>query len=103
MSRKFIPNGDHDFAVKAECFARTLLEGPDRFDGPRAEAEELDAAVKAYRAALQACRSGGRSPAATRAKEDAREVAERIMRRLGHLVRLNERLGAASKVMLGIR
>ena len=103
MSRKFIPNGDEDFAVKAEAFARTLLEAPERFDVPRGEAEELDAAVKAYRAALQACRFGQRSQAATRAKEDAREVAERIMRRLGHSVRLNKRLDAASKVLLGVR
>jgi hypothetical protein len=103
VSRKFIPNGDVDFAVKAEAFARTLLEEPGRFDVPLAEAEELDAAVKAYRAALQACRFGQRSQATTRAKEDARGAAERIMRRLGHLVRLNKRLDGAAKVMLGVR
>ena len=103
MSKKFIPNGDEDFAVKAEAFARVLLREPERFDVPRGEAEELDAAVKTYRAALQACRFGSRSQAATRAKEDARSEAEVIMRRLGHLLRLNKRLDAASKVLLGIR
>ena len=103
MSNKFIPNGDLDFATKAESFARTLMAEPERFDVPRGEAEELDAAVKKYRAALQACRFGGRSEAATRAKEDARGEAEQIMRRLGHLVRINKRLDGASKVLLGIR
>jgi hypothetical protein len=103
VSKKFIPNGDLDFATKAESFARTLLAEPERFDVPRGEAEELDAAVKKYRAALRACRFGGRSQAATRVKEDARGEAERIMRHLGHLLRLNKSLDAASKVMLGIR
>jgi hypothetical protein len=103
VSRKFIPNGDLDFATKAECFARTLLAEPERYDVPRGEAEALDAAVKRYRATLQATRSGGRSQAATRAKEDARGEAEQIMRRLGHLVRLNKRIDAPSKILLGIR
>jgi hypothetical protein len=40
---------------------------------------------------------------ATRAKNDAREDAVRIMRRLGHLVRSNLRLDAATKMSLGIR
>ncbi len=102
MSRKFIPNGDLDFATRAESFARTLLCEPERFDVPRAEAEELDAAGKRDPAAHQAARSGGRSMAATREKEDARGQAEQIMRRLGHLVRLNERLDAASKILRGI-
>ena len=103
MSQKFIPNGDLDFATKAECFARKLLESPERFDVPRSEAEELDAAVKRYRAALQVARTGGvRSQVATQAKEDSRAVAEQLMRRLGHLVRLNKRIDAASKMALGI-
>lgn len=104
MSKKFIPNGDLDFANRAAGFANTLLKDPQRFDVPLADAEELDAAVKRYRAALNAARSGGgRSEVATRAKEDARGEAERIMRRLGHLLRINKRLDAASKLSLGIR
>lgn len=104
MSKKFIPNGDLDFVMKAESFARTLLKDVDRYEIPRGDAEELDVAVKAYRAALNVARSGGgRSAAATRAKEDARAQAEQIMRRLGHLVRLNKKLDGASKIALGIR
>src|SRR4051794_9861755 len=96
VSRKFIPNGDLDFATKAESFARTLLKEPERFEVPCGEVEEFDVAVKKYRAALQVARfGGGRSQAATQSKEDARGEAERIMRRLGHLVRLNKRIDAA--------
>src|SRR4051812_6067506 len=104
MSQKFIPNGDLDFETKAQAFARTLVKEPERFDVPRAEAEQLDAAVKKYSAALKVARfRGGKSQVATRAKEDARAEAERIMRRLGHLLRINKRLDGASKVSLGIR
>lgn len=103
MGKKFIPNGDLDFAVKAESFARTLLEGLERFCVPRDEAEELDVAVKNYRAALQTARfGGGRSQAATAAKEAARHVAEQNMRRIGHLVRSNKRLDVPTKVLLGL-
>lgn len=102
MSKKFIPNGDWDFATKAESFARNVLAEPERFGIPPGDAEALDAAVQKYRAALQTARSAARSAAATRAKEDARAEAERIMRRLGHLVRLNRNLDGASKVLLGI-
>jgi hypothetical protein len=39
VSRKFIPNGDLDFAQKATAFARALLAEPERFDVQRGEAE----------------------------------------------------------------
>jgi hypothetical protein len=103
VSKKFIPNGDLDFANKSQSFARTLLKEAERYDVARGDVEELDAAVKKYSAALQAARFGGKSQAATRAKEDARGEAEEIMRRIAHHVRLNKRLDAASKLMLGIR
>src|SRR5688572_13357044 len=90
--------------MKAESFARTLLKEPERFEVPLGEVEEFDVVVKKYRAALNVARSGGgRSAAATRAKEDARAEAEQIMRRLAHLVRLNKKLDASSRVLLGIR
>src|SRR5881394_3941945 len=102
MSKKFIPNGDIDFVTKAECFARTIAQDPARFEIQREDSDAMGAAATKFRAALQACRSGSRSQVATRAKEDARGEAERIMRRLGHLVRSNLRLDAATRMMLGI-
>lgn len=102
MSRKFIPNGDFDFAVRAESFARHLVADPARYEIPPEDAERLDEAVKQFRSALQAARGGGRSEVKTQVKDDARAAAERIMRRLGHLVRSNLRLDAATKMSLGI-
>ena len=103
MSDKFIPNGDFDFVTKAESFARTLAENPARFEIAQEDCDALADAVKKFRLALGACRSGSRSEVATRAKNDARERAVKIMRRLGHLVRSNPPLDAATKMSLGIR
>src|SRR4051794_39814259 len=98
MSKKFIPNGDVDFVTKAESFAREIVADPERFEIPREEADALAEAVKSFRAALQAHQFGGRSKVTAVAKDEARTTAVRIMRRIGHLVRSNLRIDAATKV-----
>ena len=103
MSKKAIPNGDLDFATMAQAFASTIKKDPGRFEIAPADAEQLDGAVGRYKAALQASRMGARSQAATRVKEDARLVAEQIIRRLRHVVKLNNKIDAATKILLGIR
>lgn len=103
MGRKFIPNGDGDFATMAENFARTIAADPGRLGMAQGDSDALSAAVAAFGAALQEARFGGRSAAATRAKDDARAAAERIIRPLGHLLRSNARIDAATKILLGIR
>src|SRR5687768_882135 len=103
MGKKAIPNGDLDFKTMAQCFAQTIAKYAERFEVARDDVEQLDVAVRKYSDALQASRSGARSEAATRAKDDARYEAEQIIRRLRHLVRLNKRIDAASKILLGIR
>src|SRR4051794_33256812 len=100
MSKKFIPNGDQDFAEMAYSFAQQIAADPGRFEVTPGDADALSAAVAAYRAALQVARFGERSAAATRAKEDARAEAERIIRNLGSAVRSNPRLDAATKITL---
>jgi len=103
MSRKFIPNGDHDFVVMAEAFARNIVADPARFEVSQGDTDELASSVKEYRAALQACGSGGRSAVATREKEEARADAEQIIRRLAHVIRANDKINAAAKVLLHLR
>src|SRR5262245_50760503 len=103
MSRKFIPNGDVDFAVMAESFARSIAQDPQRFSVTPEEAQELGETVRQFRAALQACRFGERSMSGTRLKEEARGQAEQIIRRLANQVRANRRIDAATRISLGIR
>src|SRR5690349_7222427 len=102
MSRKFIPNGDVDFVTKAEVFARGIAKDPARVHLSAAEADELSAAVTQFRAALQAARYGERTPTKTRLKEEARVVAEQIMRRLGNVIRGNPKIPASVKCELGM-
>src|SRR5687767_1988470 len=103
MGKKAIPNGDFVFKTMAHNFARTIAAEPERFEIAPGDVEQLDVAVRKYSDALQACRSGARSEAATRTKDDARSHAEQIIRRLRHIVRLNKKIDAASKTLLGIR
>ncbi len=102
MSKKFIPNGDLDFVTMSSHFARTIAKDPQRFEIAQSDCDELTESVARFSAAFQVCRSSGRSPSATRAKEDARADAERIIRHLGHLIRKNGRIEPASKVEAGI-
>src|SRR5687768_2903515 len=102
MAKKWIPNGDLDFLTKAEGFARCIAKDPARYFVPQAESDELTAVVARFRAAYKACRFGERSAVATRAKEDAREEAALVVRRLGQLLRANPRVDAVARVALGI-
>jgi hypothetical protein len=103
MSEKFIPNGDLDFAAMAENFARHIAADPARYSVAQIEAEAVSVAVANFRAALNAARGASRSAAATRAKDEARDGAERIVRRLAQVIRANDRIDAASKVLIGLR
>lgn len=103
MSEKFIPNGDFDFAQMAEGFSRTLANDPARFALTREDVEALSTAVLAFRAALNTARGGSRSIAATLAKENARQAAEQIVRKLAAMIRANDKIDALSKEILGLR
>ena len=104
MSKKFIPNGDLDFATMAEAFARNVAKEPERFGVAQSDVEEMTAKVVRFRATLQKSRFGaGKSEAATREKAESRGEAEQVIRRLAHIMRVNPRLDAAGRVLLGLR
>lgn len=104
MTKKFIPNGDADFAAMAEHFARAITAEPSRFDVPDTDARALNDAVGRFRAALTAARQNGtRSQVATAEKEAARAAAEKIIRRLAHVLRVNEKLDDVAMLSLGLR
>jgi len=105
MAGKFIPNGDMDFKVMAEQFARAIAREPARFGVGDADAQALSQKVEGYAEAFQAARWGGTSGsrAQTMAKDQAREDAERIIRRLAHTIRANDRVDAQARLLLGLR
>jgi hypothetical protein len=101
--KKFIPNGDFDFVTMAESFAWAIAGDPARFAVSAEDAQALSAAVANFRVTLGAARGGMRSAAATMAKEEARKAAEAIVRRLAAVIRVNDKIDAASKVLLSMR
>lgn len=102
MAKKSVPNGDLEFATQARSFASVIAKEPGQFEIDPADSAELSSAVETYCTALQAARHGGRSQAATRAKEEARQGLELIYRRVRNLIRNNSRLSSATKVAVGI-
>jgi hypothetical protein len=103
MSQKFIPNGDFDFVMMAEQFERTIATDPKRFAVTAGEAADLSAATAAYRVALNAARGAARTPMATRTKDAARAVVERIVRRMAAVIRVSDAVDAAAKGLLNLR
>ena len=103
MAKKFIPNGDADFLVMAERFARGVAKAPATYDVSPDASVELTATVGRFCEALQAASSGARSPVATARKEAARVDAERLIRRIANAVRANLKIDAIARMNLGIR
>jgi hypothetical protein len=103
MGGKFIPNSDIMFREMAGAFARIIAEDPARFAVAAGDSESLSAAVKLYQESLQATRSGGaRSQHTTRAKNDARREAERLIRQVANQIRANVSVDAQAKFALNL-
>ncbi len=104
MSKKFIPNGDYDFAMMAESFARNIANDPRAFGISDDDMAALDSAVKQFRATLTTARQNAtKSPIATVLKEEARGVAEKIVRRIGNIIRANDAISTTNKMLVGMR
>lgn len=104
MNKKFIPNGDMDFAMMAESFSRNIAKDPRAYHVSDDDVAALETAVKHFRQALNAARTGGaRSPVATAVKEEARRSAEKIVRRLANGIRSNDAISSAQKLAVGFR
>ncbi len=103
MSRKFIPNGDGQFAGMASGFTAAIGNHPENYGMSQEDVALLQAANANYRTALQASMGGTRGPALTAAKEEARAKLEQIIRRLALAARANPKLSAVERLTLGLR
>jgi hypothetical protein len=104
MADKFIPNGDLDFKMMAEKFARAIAAEPSRFHVSQADSEVLTQAVEAYSRAYQITHNkSSRTTNATREKDQARAAAERIIRKWAAVIRANDAVDSIAKRSLGLR
>jgi hypothetical protein len=103
MSKKFIPDGDVEFAQMASNFANRLTQDHARYHIPEADAQEIAAAVAEFLEAHKVNQQRHvRSSATALRKEEARAVAERLIRKAGNLIRNDERISSADKVVVRI-
>jgi hypothetical protein len=87
----------------ARGFARTIGDDPARFGISGGDAAELIAAAQAFDEARQidACEATG-TRLTTLAKNDARQAAERIVRRIANQIRGDSRVSDSDKLSLSI-
>jgi hypothetical protein len=102
MSETMNRKDDLSRVTRLEHVARHLAEDPERFGVSRQDAEALTAAVKKFRAGVQVCRTSQKSPAATAAKNLARQDALEQCAHLRTQIRMNKAVDVAAKVLLGI-
>ena len=100
MSRKFIPNGDSEFACMARVFAGAIARDPKKYTFSDADAQELTRRVTEYREAL--CAAVGyrtRNPSTIFLKNEKRVRAEEIVRRFANVIRASHQIGTGDKLL----
>ena len=103
-THRFIPDGDLEFANLARVFAEEIASDPGRFHLSDEDAQRIGQAVTEFRDALAKTRHRfSRSEQTTQLKDEARAKAEAIVRKYGNLIRLNDQINAADKIVVGIR
>ncbi|HEV2295221.1 MAG TPA: hypothetical protein VGR35_15320 [Tepidisphaeraceae bacterium] len=104
MAKKFIPDGDVEFAQMARNFAARVSKESARFHLPQADAQAIAQAVAEFAQAHSAnVHRHTRSSATAMRKNEARAVAERLIRKAATLIRVNEQISAADKVLVAVR
>lgn len=102
-AKKFIPDGDRDFAKMSHVFERTIAENPAAYCLSADVAAEISEAVREYRDALAlALRRSTRTQETVAKKDEARCVAEAIVRKYGRLIRANDEIPPWVKASAGV-
>ncbi len=103
VAEKFIPSGDDAFAAKAHGFAQVIGRDPQRFGLAPEDVERFAYLVADFRVKLQATRDRFTCSRQTlREKADARDRARRMMEKFGRILRANDEIGVADRVLLAI-
>lgn len=104
MAKKFIPDGDSDFARMARGFASMIAKDPARYHLPEEDAAEMMRAVVAFRDAMAVhSNRRTRSMNIVARKDETRKAAEEVIRDAANRIRANRKISAADKWMIGIK
>ena len=101
--KKFLPDGDTDFRLRAEAFATSLARNPDRWNFTAERADYILRLVKRYSDAHQtAYNKKTRTPIAIKEKDGLRVEVEREIRAAARMIRVDDSLSTADKIALRI-
>lgn len=101
--KKFIPDGDMPFALRAEAFLSAIEADPKIYHLTQDDVEQVREAVVAYQQALKRTGAKGcRTPGDVRGKNEARAVAEKLLRRIANVIRADAGISSTAKLNLGI-
>lgn len=104
MAKKFIPDGDSDFARMARRFATAIARDPARYHLPEEEVAEMMRAVVAFRDAMAAhCNRRTRSMNIVARKDETRRAAEVLIRDAANRIRANRKISEIDKWTIGMK
>ena len=104
MARKFIPDADADFASMARNFAEHVSNDAAKFGLSQDEGQAIAHAVAMFFEARNANANGfTRSKATSQAKDEARALAEKLIRRAGNMIRGNDKVSSVDKIGVGVK
>lgn len=102
-ARKFIPDGDAAFADMAERFAQAIARNPKRYNLTNEDGESLCREVKRFREAFtKASTPEQRTHPTIAAKDNARHMAERLVRKYGTVLRADPNVPSIDKELIGV-
>jgi hypothetical protein len=103
QDKKFIPDGDSDFARMARIFADVINRDPSRYLMSVEDCKAIADAVAEYRDALAANTSRyTRSMKTVALKDDSRSRAEKLIREAGNFIRASLKIDELSKKRAGV-
>jgi hypothetical protein len=104
MAKKFIPDGDRDFAHMASAFAEPIERDPVRYQLSTLDAALISEAVQAYRDALaQALRRVTRTKCTIMTKDRVRAKTERLLRKYANRIRINDAVDPVDKKFIFVK
>jgi hypothetical protein len=98
LAKKFIPDGDSDFACMARHFANLINRDPSRYLMSADDAKAIAEAVVVYRDALaKNTQRFTKSRQTVVLKDEARRRAEQLIREAGNFIRTSSKIDSLAK------
>jgi hypothetical protein len=104
VAKKFIPDGDSDFAWMARGFVNAIARHPARYQLPESDVAEMMRAVVAFRSALAANRHRRTKSMNTVARKgETRKTAEVLIRAAANRLRADRNITVIDRHHLGMK